>query len=160
MERAITLNKKDMKPLFVLLTVFLISNLVIRQYKDDMDYHLAGKIALAATLLFTSLGHLIYTKGMVLMLPDFIPLKKEMIYVTGLLEVMGAFGLFIPALSRLTGMLLIVFFLLILPTNIYASIKHLNYETATFDGKGPGYLWFRIPFQLLLIGWTYYFVLR
>jgi len=149
-----------MKPLFVLLTVFLISNLVIRQYKDDMDYHLAGKIALAATLLFTSLGHLIYTKGMLLMLPDFIPLKKEMIYVTGLLEVMGAFGLFIPALSRLTGMLLIVFFLLILPTNIYASIKHLNYETATFDGKGPGYLWFRIPFQLLLIGWTYYFVLR
>jgi len=160
MERAITLNKKDMKPLFVLLTVFLISNLVIRQYKDDMDYHLAGKIALAATLLFTSLGHLIYTKGMLLMLPDFIPLKKEMIYVTGLLEVMGAFGLFIPALSRLTGMLLIVFFLLILPTNIYASIKHLNYETATFDGKGPGYLWFRIPFQLLLIGWTYYFALR
>jgi len=153
-------KKKDMKPLFVLLTVFLISNLVIRQYKDDMDYHLAGKIALAATLLFTSLGHLIYTKGMLLMLPDFIPLKKEMIYVTGLLEVMGAFGLFIPALSRLTGMLLIVFFLLILPTNIYASIKHLNYETATFDGKGPGYLWFRIPFQLLLIGWTYYFVLR
>lgn len=149
-----------MKPFFVLLTVFLISNLVIRQYKDDMDYHLAGKIALAATLLFTSLGHLIYTKGMVLMLPDFIPLKKEMIYVTGLLEVMGAFGLFIPALSRLTGMLLIVFFILILPTNIYASMKHLNYETATFDGKGPGYLWFRIPFQLLLIGWTYYFVLR
>ncbi|MNG54180.1 hypothetical protein D3C87_453100 [compost metagenome] len=149
-----------MKPLFVLLTVFLISNLVIRQYKGDMDYHLAGKIALAATLLFTSLGHLIYTKGMVLMLPDFIPLKKEMIYMTGLLEVMGAFGLFIPSLSRLTGMLLIVFFILILPTNIYASMRHLNYETATFDGKGPGYLWFRIPFQLLLIGWTYYFALR
>ncbi|GAA4171122.1 hypothetical protein [Sphingobacterium ginsenosidimutans] len=149
-----------MKPLFVLLTVFLISNLVIRQYKGDMDYHLAGKIALAATLLFTSLGHVIYTKGMVLMLPDFIPLKKEMIYVTGLLEVMGAFGLFIPVLSRLTGMLLIVFFMLILPTNIYASMRYLNYETATFDGKGPGYLWFRIPFQLLLIGWTYYFVLR
>lgn len=149
-----------MKPLFVLLTVFLISNLVIRQYKGDMDYYLAGKIALAATLLFTSLGHLIYTKGMVLMLPDFIPLKKEMIYMTGLLEVMGAFGLFIPSLSRLTGMLLIVFFILILPTNIYASMRHLNYETATFDGKGPGYLWFRIPFQLLLIGWTYYFALR
>lgn len=125
-----------------------------------MDYHLAGKIALATTLLFTSLGHLIYTKGMVLMLPDFIPLKKEIIYVTGLLEVMGAFGLFIPSISRLTGMLLIVFFILILPTNIYASMRHLNYETATFDGKGTEYLWFRIPFQLLLIGWTYYCVLR
>ncbi|MDF2515826.1 MAG: hypothetical protein K0R59_1122 [Sphingobacterium sp.] len=148
-----------MKPLFVLLTVFLICNFAIRQSKGDMDYYLAGKIALAITLLFTSLGHLIYTKGMVLMLPDFIPLKKELIYATGLLEVMAAFGLFIPSLSRLTGMLLIVFFILILPTNIYATMRHLNYETATFDGRGPAYLWFRIPFQLLLIGWTFYFVL-
>ncbi|WP_286858149.1 MULTISPECIES: DoxX family protein [Sphingobacterium] len=148
-----------MKPLFVLLIVFIIGNLVIRQYRGYMDYHLAGKIALAATLLFTSLGHLIYTKGMMLMLPDFIPLKKEMIYLTGLLEVMAAFGLFVPSLSRLTGILLIVFFILILPTNIFASIRHLNYETATYDGKGTGYLWFRIPFQVFLICWTYYFVL-
>lgn len=148
-----------MKPLFVLLIVFIIGNLVIRQYRGYMDYHLAGKIALAATLLFTSLGHLIYTKGMMLMLPDFIPLKKEMIYLTGLLEVMAAFGLFVPSLSRLTGILLIVFFILILPTNIFACIRHLNYETATYDGKGTGYLWFRIPFQVFLICWTYYFVL-
>ncbi|QIH32985.1 hypothetical protein [Sphingobacterium sp. DR205] len=148
-----------MKPLFVLLIVFIIGNLVIRQYRGYMDYHLAGMIALAATLLFTSLGHLIYTKGMMLMLPDFIPLKKEMIYLTGLLEVMAAFGLFVPSLSRLTGILLIVFFILILPTNILASIRHLNYETATYDGKGTGYLWFRIPFQVFLICWTYYFVL-
>lgn len=148
-----------MKPLFVLLIVFIIGNLVIRQYRGYMDYHLAGKIALAATLLFTSLGHLIYTKGMMLMLPDFIPLKKEMIYLTGLLEVMAAFGLFVPSLSRPTGILLIVFFILILPTNILASIRHLNYETATYDGKGTGYLWFRIPFQVFLICWTYYFVL-
>jgi len=148
-----------MKPLFVLLIVFVIGNLFIRQYKGCMDYHLAGKLALAATLLFTSLGHLIYTKGMMLMLPDFFPLKKEVIYLTGLLEVMAAFGLFIPSLSRLTGILLIVFFILILPTNILASIRHLNYETATFDGKGTEYLWFRIPFQVLLICWTYYFAL-
>ncbi|MCS4226647.1 hypothetical protein M2408_002757 [Sphingobacterium sp. BIGb0165] len=39
-----------MKPLFVLLTVFLISNLVIRQYKGDMDYHLAGKRAIWITI--------------------------------------------------------------------------------------------------------------
>lgn len=148
-----------MKPLFVLFIAFVISDLIIRQYVGGTDYHLAGKIALAITLLFTSLGHFIYTKGMVLMLPGFFPLKKEIIYATGLLEVMAAFGLFIPSVSRLTGILLIVFFILILPTNIYASIRRLNYETATFGGRGPGYLWFRIPFQLLLIGWTFYFVL-
>jgi len=148
-----------MKPLFVLFIVFAIGSLAISQYKGHMDYDLARKIALAAALLFTSLGHIIYTKGMMLMLPDFIPLKKEMIYLTGVLEILAAFGVFVPSLSRLTGILLIVFFILILPANIRACIRHLNYETATYDGKGIEYLWFRIPFQLLLICWTYYFIL-
>jgi len=149
-----------MKPLFVLIIVFIVSSLIIRLLKGEMDDALAGKIALALMLVFTSLGHLLYTDGMTLMLPEFIPFKKEMIYATGLVEVMAAIGLFVPQVSRITGLLLIVFFLLILPTNIRANLKHINYETATFNGPGPSYLWFRIPFQLLLIAWTYYFVIR
>jgi len=149
-----------MKPLFVLIIVFIVSSLIIRLLKGEMDDALAGKIALALMLVFTSLGHLLYTDGMTLMLPEFIPFKKEMIYATGLVEVMAAIGLFVPQVSRITGLLLIVFFLLILPTNIRANLKHINYETATFNGPGPSYLWFRIPFQLLLITWTYYFVIR
>lgn len=149
-----------MKPLFVLIIVFIVSSLIIKLLKGEMDDALAGKIALALMLVFTSLGHLLYTDGMTLMLPEFIPFKKEMIYATGLVEVMAAIGLFVPQVSRITGLLLIVFFLLILPTNIRANLKHINYETATFNGPGPSYLWFRIPFQLLLIAWTYYFVIR
>ena len=149
-----------MKPFFVLIIVFIVSSLIIKLLKGEMDDALAGKIALALMLVFTSLGHLLYTDGMTLMLPEFIPFKKEMIYATGLVEVMAAIGLFVPQVSRITGLLLIVFFLLILPTNIRANLKHINYETATFNGPGPSYLWFRIPFQLLLITWTYYFVIR
>ncbi len=149
-----------MKPLFVLIVVFVVSNLSTLLLKGTVDYFLSGKIALAVMLLFTSLGHLLYTQGMTLMLPEFIPFKKEVIYTTGLLEVLAAIGLFVPQVSRITGILLFVFFLLILPTNIRANLKHLNYETATFDGLGPNYLWFRIPFQILLIAWTYYFVIR
>ena len=149
-----------MKPLFVLIIVFIVSSLIIKLLKGEMDDALAGKIALALMLVFTSLGHLLYTDGMMLMLPEFIPFKKGIIYATGLVEVMAAIGLFVPQVSRITGLLLIVFFLLILPTNIRANLKHINYETATFNGPGPSYLWFRIPFQLLLIAWTYYFVIR
>ncbi|KKO89848.1 membrane protein [Sphingobacterium sp. Ag1] len=149
-----------MKPFFVLIVVCIISNLVLLLLKGDMDILLAGKVGLAVMLLFTALGHLLYTKGMMLMLPDFVPFKKEMIYGTGLMEFMAAIGLFVPQVSRITGILLIVFFLLVLPTNIRANLKRINYETATFDGAGPNYLWFRIPFQILLIVWTYYFVVH
>lgn len=128
--------------------------------KGNYNYLLAGKIALATMLLFTALGHFLYTKGMTLMIPDSIPFRQEIIYLTGFIEIAAAIGIFIPNIKIATAILLIIFFILILPTNIYAAVKHLNYQTGTFDGNGISYLWFRIPFQLLLICWTYYFVFK
>jgi uncharacterized membrane protein len=50
---------------------------------------------------------------------------------------------------------LIVFFVLLLPANINAAIKHIDYQKGTFEGQGLNYLWFRIPLQILFIVWTY-----
>lgn len=149
-----------MKPLFVLIGVFICALAGTRIFKSEIDYTLAGIIALSAMLLFTALGHFMFTRGMSAMLPDFVPFRMQLIYLTGLIEIAAAIGMFIPEFKKVTGILLIIFFILILPANIYAAIKHLNYETGNTDGKGLSYLWFRIPFQLLLIWWVYYFVLR
>jgi uncharacterized membrane protein len=149
-----------MKPLFILLGVFVCALAGTRMFKSQIDVTLAGVIALSAMLLFTALGHFMFTRGMTAMLPDFVPFRMQLIYLTGLIEIAAAIGMFIPEFKKVTGILLIIFFILILPANIYAAIKHLNYETGQTDGKGLSYLWFRIPFQLLLIWWVYYFVLR
>jgi uncharacterized membrane protein len=53
------------------------------------------------------------------------------------------------------GWALILFFILVLPGNIKAAIHHIDYQKGTFDGYGPNYLWFRVPLQILFIGWTY-----
>ena len=110
---------------------------------------------MSCMLVFTSIGHFIYTKGMVMMMPDFIPFKTEMVYFTGIIEIAAAIGLLIPKLRVLTAWLLIAFFILLLPANINAAIKHIDYQTGTFAGDGVGYLWFRIPLQILFIVWTY-----
>lgn len=89
------------------------------------------------------------------MLPGFITLKTETVYLTGFTEVAAAIRLFIPNLKIVTAWLLVIFFILILPANIYASIKHIDYQKGTFDGPGLNYLWFRIPLQILFIVWTY-----
>lgn len=62
-----------MKPLFVLLSVFVLSLLVIRFLNINFDIKLAGKIAISAMLIFTALGHFKFTKGMSLMIPDYFP---------------------------------------------------------------------------------------
>jgi uncharacterized membrane protein len=146
-----------MKPLLVLISVFIITLLVLKLLKGSFRVALSARVAMAAMLLFTAIGHFAFTKGMALMLPDFIPQKELLVYLTGIIEVVAAIGLLIPGLKILTGWLLIAFFLLILPANIYAAIKHVDYQNANFNGQGLDYLWFRIPLQIIFILWIYFF---
>jgi uncharacterized membrane protein len=146
-----------MKPLIVLLSVFFITLSVTFFLYDAADYGLSGRIAMAAMLFFTAVGHFIFSNGMSMMIPVFIPFKKELIYGTGILEILGAFGLLFANEEKLTAWLLIIFFILILPSNVFAAMQRLDYEKGTYDGPGPRYLWFRGPLQLFFIGWVWYF---
>ncbi|QGY45644.1 hypothetical protein GM418_18800 [Maribellus comscasis] len=149
-----------MKPFVVLLSVFIISVLGTKVFRGNFEFALPGRIAMSAMLVFTAMGHFVFTKGMSMMLPSFIPFKTELVYLTGVIEIVAAFGLFLPAFRVLTGWLLIAFFLLILPANVYAAINHIDYQKGTFQGNGPIYLWFRIPLQILFILWIYFFAIK
>ena len=144
-----------MKPLLVLITTFLITLLVMKISGNKINYQLAGKISLSAMLLFTALGHFIFPTGMSKMLPPFVPYRLFWIYFTGVLEFVFAITLLHPKLSHPTAWALLLFFLLLLPANIYASSIQLNYQTGNLNGKGLAYLWFRIPLQVLFMLWVY-----
>ena len=146
-----------MKPLIVLITAFLLSLLIIKIFSGGFDYALAGNIAMSVMLLFTSVGHFLYTKGMVMMMPDFIPYKKEIVYATGVIEIAAAIGLLLPGLRYLTSVLLVIFFVLILSANINAAVKKVDYQKGTRNGPGLSYLWFRVPLQIFFILWVLYF---
>lgn len=149
-----------MLPLYVLLISFLLTSGIIYLLRKSIKWNLAGRIALSIMLGFTALGHFMFTDGMSKMLPEFIPFKIMVIYLTGMIEIAAGIAVHIPKFRKLTGILLIIFFVMILPANIKASLEGLNYQTGNYDGPGLAYLWFRIPFQFLLIGWTYWFVIR
>jgi len=144
-----------MKPLFVLLGVFVISLVITKIAHRKWQPALSGRIAISIMLLFTAMAHFAFTKGMSLMLPAFIPYKVEIVYLTGIIEIIAAIGIVIPGFRLITAWLLIAFFILIIPANITAAIKQVNYQKGTYDGSGLTYLWFRIPLQLLFVAWTY-----
>lgn len=149
-----------MKPLIVLLLSFTISLFVIKIINNEYDFQLSAKIAMSIMLVFTAIGHFAFTKGMSMMIPQFIPYKETFVYLTGVFEILLAISLLIPRFKYISGWTLIIFLLLMLPANIYASINNVNYQTGTFDGNGLGYLWFRIPLQFLFIAWTYISTIR
>ncbi|WP_339840485.1 hypothetical protein [uncultured Maribacter sp.] len=144
-----------MKPLIVLLVLFTITLFTLKFIQGTYNFAFSARMGMSAMLLFTALGHFMFTDGMSMMVPEFIPFKKEMVYFTAIIEILGAFALHIPQVRVVTAWLLILFFILILPANIKASIASLDYQKSTYEGNGPFYLWFRIPLQILFIFWIY-----
>jgi uncharacterized membrane protein len=146
-----------MKPLLVLLIVFGITAAVSKIIYHQWHLEFAGNLAMSIMLFFTAMAHFVFNKGMTMMLPSFIPFKKETVYVTGLIEILAAIGLLIKPYRHMTAVLLIIFFLLILPANIYAAINKVNHEKGNRSGNDVKYLWFRIPLQIFFIEWVWYF---
>ena len=146
-----------MKPLIVLLIVFLISTGIAYMGDGDPKLIFSGNLSMAIMLFFTAMAHFKFTNGMVMTLPAFVPAKRFLIYFTGLLE--AAFGILIliPACRHITGIALIIFFILLLPANIYGAIKRVNLEKGNYTGKGLRYLWLRIPLQIFFIAWVWTF---
>jgi uncharacterized membrane protein len=149
-----------MKPLLVLLSVFVISLVVTKILHNNFEFGLSGRVAMSIMLLITAMAHFAFTKGMVMMLPSFIPYKAETVYLTGFIEIAAAIGLFISSIRTITAWLLIAFFIFLLPANIYAATKHIDYQKGSFNGNGLTYLWFRIPLQVLFIVWAYLFGIK
>jgi len=149
-----------MKPLFVLLIVY-IALLAFGSHTTFYKGNLfAGNIAMGVMLLFTAIGHFKFKTSMAAMIPLYIPKKVEIVLFTGVLEILFAIGLGFENTRYYTGISLIIFFLAILPANIYAAKHQINYEDLYKPGPGIKYLWFRIPFQFFLIAWVWYFSVR
>jgi uncharacterized membrane protein len=139
----------------ITLIVLLVSYLILALVKVEKG--LRGRISLAVLLIFTGTAHFYKTQEMALMLPDYLSYKSEIIYITGVLELLSAIGVLIPRVSRLAGICLILMFVGFLPANVHAAFKHVDFGGHAY---GPKYLLFRIPLQLFFIWWTYRYTIQ
>lgn len=76
-----------MATLITLLSTFAFAILVrlIFFNQQPINYRLCGRIALAAMLLFAGISHFLLDDGMVQMLPNFVPFRYLIIYITGII---------------------------------------------------------------------------
>ena len=132
------------------LIVTLLASLIPRLRFDSPT---RARVGLSLFFAFTAIGHFIRTAEMSAMLPAAVPYRTEVIYLTGVLELLGAIGIWIPKLRRLTGVLLVLMLIGILPANISSAINRVEFGG---HSAGPIYLLLRVPFQLFVIWWTYF----
>lgn len=80
--------------------------------------------------------------------PPFLPFPELIVVMTGVMEVMFSVGLIWPKWRRLTGMVLSVYLLAVLPANIYMALEGMplgGRDLTAFQ------LWFRVFLQFPLI---------
>jgi uncharacterized membrane protein len=111
-----------------------------------------ARVGLTLFFLVTSLGHFMRTHEMAAMVPPPLPYRIELIYLTGMFELLGAVGVWARRVTRWTGLCLILMLIVLLPANIYSAMHRVDFGG---HGVGPAYLLVRVPFQLFVIWWTY-----
>jgi len=112
-----------------------------------LTWQVSALWALATMLLFTASTHFTSTKeDLIKMVPSQLPFPRQLVFVTGVLEILGAIGLLIPLVRTAAGICLALLFVALLPANIHAALKHV-----LLRGREATPLWLRVPMQLLFI---------
>lgn len=96
--------------------------------------------------------HFLRPKGYVLAMPDYIPKKLELVYLSGITEFLAGLMLLFPSL-RSYGALSIIIMLL-----LFFSV-HIHMLTPNYTTRIPRWvLWLRIPLQFFFIYWAYLYL--
>ena len=107
--------------------------------------------SLSLILLIASIAHFVVPHLFLPAMPPYMPWHHEIIFLTGILEILFAFGLICKKTIRITSSLLVAYFIAILPAHIHVSL----HEITMFGINSPTLLWARTFFQLVFIYWAY-----
>ena len=113
----------------------------LSSWQDSARYALAVMFIFTATAHFNRMKH-----DLARMIPAYFPRPLMLVYVTGVLELLGAAGLLLPQLRRLAGICLIALLVGMFVANVNAAQKGV-----TLRGKPPTPLWLRAPMQVFFI---------
>ena len=144
--------------LILLCSVYLFLSLIARYVKQIKILKVdKGCLALSVMFLFTGAFHFLIEEKLILLIPEFIPLRLELVYLSGIIELIFAGGFLFPKTRTMTGKISIIFLILVFPGNVYGAIQHVELGGHVY---GPVYLFFRLPLQVFLIYWIFHFSLR
>jgi uncharacterized membrane protein len=81
------------------------------------------------------------------MVPDYLPAHRELVYASGVAEIVGGAGLMVPGTRRAAGWWLIATLIAVFPANVWMAQHPERYPVA----GGRITLYVRLPFQAAFI---------
>lgn len=106
------------------------------------------RVALGLSFVLAGVLHFVLAETFLLLVPPFLPLRLEAVYISGVFEILGGIALMIPRFQRAAAIGLILLLIAVFPGNIYMALA--NVKVGGYMDY-PIYQWIRLPFQFVLI---------
>ncbi len=109
-----------------------------------------ARLTIAPVFILVGLVHLIRFRLFIPLMPHAIPYPIVVVLLTGLAEISGAIGLFLPRTRALAGVMLALYAVCVYPVNI----NHAVHDLSTGTGLGWAYHYPRLFAQPFICWWA------
>jgi uncharacterized membrane protein len=110
-----------------------------------------GLFALAIAFVTAGVNHFVNPEFFVAIMPPYLPAHLEIVYVSGVFEIVGGLGVLIPSVRSLAGWGLVLLLVAVFPANF-----HMAMNPELFSDVSPFALYVRLPMQIAFILWAYW----
>ena len=96
-------------------------------------------------------NHFVHPDGYVAIMPPYLPAHPELVYLSGVLEMLSGLGVLFSSTRKPAGWGMIALLLAIFPANVHMALHPEQFPDI------PGWvLYARLPFQLVFIAWVWW----
>lgn len=110
---------------------------------------------LGVFFIIAGINHFVNPGFYVRIMPPYLPWHLELVYISGVFEILLGGLLIVPRFSRVAAWGLIALLIAIFPANL-----HMAMHPELYPNIPTVALWIRLPLQLVLIAWAYWFTRR
>lgn len=112
----------------------------------------SSRVLLALIFVVAGTLHFVFPGTYEKIVPPYLPLRRELVYLSGALEVLGGLGLLPERTRNAAGIGLVLLLVAVWPANLQMLLE------ARADGRpswSVALLWARLPLQVALIAWVW-----
>jgi len=113
------------------------------------------KYLLAIGFVLAGINHFVNADFYLKIMPPYLPAHLFLIYLSGVFQIVLGAMLLIPKLTRLAAWGLIALLIAVFPANVYMAMN-----SRMFPEFSSTALYLRLPLQIILIAWAYWFARR
>ena len=110
---------------------------------------------MAVFYIAAGIGHFVNTDFYLRIMPDYLPLHLELVYLSGVCEIVLGALVVVPRTTRLAAWGIVALLIAVFPANMYMA----THRIAMTPGTPPNdiVLWLRLPLQGVLIAWAWWY---